>query len=120
MEHDALKSAYVAVVFNPVLHRLLTFPSECPDANEPPSLPEHSFLVAVPVIAAVNGHCFAGGMALAMACDYRVMTDGSKRNAWMCMNEVRQPQWLIYESIMHSSPCGGDRSISELSFPPHW
>ena len=43
---------------------------------------------AVPIIAAVNGHSFAGGMVLAMACDYRVMTDGSKRNAWMCMNEV--------------------------------
>jgi Delta3-Delta2-enoyl-CoA isomerase len=43
---------------------------------------------SVPTIAAVNGHCFAGGFILAMACDYRVMTDGSKRNAWMCMNEV--------------------------------
>lgn len=28
-------------------------------------------------------------MILALSCDYRVMTDGSKRNAWMCMNEVR-------------------------------
>jgi enoyl-CoA hydratase/carnithine racemase len=26
---------------------------------------------------------------LALCCDYRVMTDGSKRKAWMCMNEVR-------------------------------
>jgi enoyl-CoA hydratase/carnithine racemase len=25
---------------------------------------------------------------IALACDYRVMTDGAKRNAWMCMNEV--------------------------------
>jgi Delta3-Delta2-enoyl-CoA isomerase len=25
---------------------------------------------------------------LALACDYRVMTDGAKRTAWMCMNEV--------------------------------
>jgi enoyl-CoA hydratase/carnithine racemase len=25
---------------------------------------------------------------LSLACDYRVMTDGAKRNAWMCMNEV--------------------------------
>ena len=25
---------------------------------------------------------------LSLACDYRVMTDGSKRNAWLCMNEV--------------------------------
>ena len=28
---------------------------------------------------------------LALCCDYRVMTDGEKRNAWMCMNEVRAP-----------------------------
>ena len=42
----------------------------------------------VPTIAAINGHCFAGGFALALLCDYRIMTDGSQRNAWMCMNEV--------------------------------
>ena len=42
----------------------------------------------VPVIAAINGHIFAGGMVLALSCDYRIMTDGSKRNAWMSMNEV--------------------------------
>ncbi|KAH7906848.1 ClpP/crotonase-like domain-containing protein [Hygrophoropsis aurantiaca] len=53
---------------NPLLARLLTFP--------------------IPVIAAVNGHAFAAGMILALACDYRVMTDGSARRAWMCMNEV--------------------------------
>ncbi|KAJ2916582.1 hypothetical protein MD484_g3816, partial [Candolleomyces efflorescens] len=54
--------------FNPFLARLLTFP--------------------IPTIAAINGHSFAGGMMLALACDYRVMTDGTKRNAWLCMNEV--------------------------------
>lgn len=26
---------------------------------------------------------------LSLVCDYRVMTDGSSRNAWLCMNEVR-------------------------------
>ena len=36
----------------------------------------------------MNGHTFAGGMCLALACDYRIMIDGSKRNAWMSMNEV--------------------------------
>ena len=25
---------------------------------------------------------------MALACDYRVVTDGSKRNVWLCMNEV--------------------------------
>lgn len=42
----------------------------------------------VPTIAAINGHCFAGGFMLALCCDYRVMTDGSRRRAWLCMNEV--------------------------------
>jgi len=54
--------------FNLMMKRLLTFP--------------------IPTVAAINGHCFAGGMMLALCCDYRVMTDGEKRNAWMCMNEI--------------------------------
>ena len=44
--------------------------------------------LTVPTVAAINGHCFAAGAITALACDYRVMTDGAKRNAWMCMNEV--------------------------------
>jgi len=54
--------------FNPLIARLLTFP--------------------IPTIAAINGHCFAAGIILCLACDYRIMTDGSKRNAWLCMNEI--------------------------------
>ncbi|KAE9408376.1 ClpP/crotonase [Gymnopus androsaceus JB14] len=57
-----------APTFDPLLERLLTVP--------------------IPTIAAINGHCFAGGFMLSMACDYRVMTDGSKRRAWLSMNEV--------------------------------
>jgi len=59
---------FFPVTFNPLLTRLLTFP--------------------IPTIAAINGHCFAAGFMLSLACDYRVMTDGSKRNVWLCMNEV--------------------------------
>jgi len=51
--------------FVPILLRLLTYP--------------------VPTIAALNGHTFAAGFMLALACDYRVMTSGK---AWACMNEV--------------------------------
>jgi len=39
----------------------------------------------MPIIAAINGHCFAGAFVLALTCDYRVMTSG---RAWCCMNEV--------------------------------
>lgn len=55
--------------------------------------------IPVPTIAALNGHCFAGGMMLSVCCDYRVMTDGSKRNAWMCMNEVRIPRVLYPQPL---------------------
>ncbi|TFK49901.1 ClpP/crotonase [Heliocybe sulcata] len=61
-------SNFFANSFDPLLKRILLFP--------------------IPTIAAINGHCFAGGMMLSLACDYRVMTDASKRNAWMSMNEV--------------------------------
>lgn len=53
-------------VFNPVIKRLFTFP--------------------IPTIAALNGHTFAAGFLIALACDYRVMTTGK---AWACMNEVQ-------------------------------
>lgn len=38
-----------------------------------------------PIIAAINGHAFAGGLLLSMACDYRVMSDGV---GLLCMPEV--------------------------------
>ncbi|KAH8822818.1 ClpP/crotonase-like domain-containing protein [Flagelloscypha sp. PMI_526] len=60
---------FFPTTFNPLLARLLTFP--------------------LPTIAAINGHAFAGGCMLSLACDYRIMVDGLKRRAWMCMNEVQ-------------------------------
>ncbi|KAF9503722.1 hypothetical protein BS47DRAFT_1402137 [Hydnum rufescens UP504] len=39
----------------------------------------------MPVIAAINGHCFAAAFGVALMCDYRVMTSG---RAWCCMNEA--------------------------------
>lgn len=52
-------------MFDPLKERLLTFP--------------------LITIAAVKGHCFAGGMLLALCCDYRLVTSG--RGLWS-MNEV--------------------------------
>ncbi|RXK42536.1 enoyl-CoA hydratase/isomerase [Tremella mesenterica] len=52
-------------IFDPVMWRLLTFP--------------------LITIAAITGHAFAGGMILALCCDYRVMTSGK---GLLCMNEI--------------------------------
>ncbi|KAI9512998.1 ClpP/crotonase-like domain-containing protein [Russula earlei] len=60
--------SWLQATFDPLLLQLLTFP--------------------IPTVAAINGHSFAAGAILALVCDFRVMTDGAKRNAWMCMNEV--------------------------------
>lgn len=68
LENARLDPNFFPETFNPLLARLLLFP--------------------IPTIAAINGHCYAGGFMLSLACDYRVMTDGTKRNAWLCMNEV--------------------------------
>jgi len=38
-----------------------------------------------PTVAAINGHCFAGGMMLALAHDYRIQ---GRTRGYMCMNEV--------------------------------
>ena len=51
--------------FYSLLARLMTFP--------------------VPTVACVNGHAFAGGLLLALACDYRVMRSDK---GLACMNEV--------------------------------
>ncbi|XP_078606794.1 uncharacterized protein LOC144879327 [Branchiostoma floridae x Branchiostoma japonicum] len=39
----------------------------------------------IPTIAAINGHCFAGGALLAVCHDYRVMRS---KQGWFCMPEV--------------------------------
>eukprot|EP00922_Rhytidocystis_sp_ex-Travisia-forbesii_P069167 GHVS01103191.1.p1 GENE.GHVS01103191.1~~GHVS01103191.1.p1 ORF type:complete len:258 (+),score=40.68 GHVS01103191.1:128-901(+) len=53
------------LTFHKLLLRLLTFP--------------------MPTVAAINGHAFAGGAMLCLACDYRVMNSDK---GFLCVNEV--------------------------------
>ncbi len=43
------------------------------------------FTLPKPLVAAINGHCVAGGFMLASACDQRVMVDGKAR---ISLNEI--------------------------------
>jgi len=42
-------------------------------------------LAPIPTVAAVNGHAFAAGAFLALACDYRIMRED---RGWICVSEV--------------------------------
>ncbi|KAI6099697.1 ClpP/crotonase-like domain-containing protein [Pisolithus sp. B1] len=85
-EYESVKGnpIFFTETANPLFARLLTFP--------------------IPTIAAINGHCFAAAMILALSCDYRIMTDGSRRHAWMCMNEIHfgAPWPLSFAAILNT------------------
>lgn len=57
---------FLDLEFLPLLGRLLIFP--------------------IPTIALINGHCYAGGLLLALSHDYRV---GQAGNGFYCMNEIK-------------------------------
>lgn len=48
-------------------------------------LRERTLCFPMVTIAAINGHCFAGGLIVALLHDYRVMQTGK---GWVCLNEV--------------------------------
>ncbi|KAG1882222.1 ClpP/crotonase-like domain-containing protein [Suillus subluteus] len=85
-DYEAVKGnlSFLNETVNPLFARLLTYP--------------------IPTIAAINGHAFAAGMMLSLVCDYRVMTDGSRRRAWMCMNEIHfGARWpLSFTAILNA------------------
>ena len=42
-------------------------------------------LLPIPTVAALNGHAFAAGAFIALACDYRLMRED---RGWFCISEV--------------------------------
>eukprot|EP01065_Artemidia_motanka_P025480 TRINITY_DN30475_c0_g1_i1.p1 TRINITY_DN30475_c0_g1~~TRINITY_DN30475_c0_g1_i1.p1 ORF type:complete len:265 (+),score=100.25 TRINITY_DN30475_c0_g1_i1:64-795(+) len=66
MQEHSDRAGEVPLVYEALMGRLLTLP--------------------VVTVAAVNGHAYAGGFMLALACDYRVAQTTNRAN--FCMNEV--------------------------------
>jgi len=66
-----------------VVEELQTQQDFIPNALDP--LAKRLLSFPIPIVCALNGHTFAAGLAVALACDYRVMK-GSR--AWCCLNEV--------------------------------
>eukprot|EP01084_Bolivina_argentea_P027585 51265_1 len=64
--NDAKLRSRLISGFMKIVNRLLIFP--------------------MPTISAINGHCYAGGVMLAMACDWRIMINNCGH---ICLSEVK-------------------------------
>ena len=82
---------FLDLEFLPLLGRILVFP--------------------IPTIALINGHCYAGGLLLALAHDYRI---GQSKSGYYCMNEVKigLPIHPSMMALLHAKICK-DRIIRD-------
>jgi enoyl-CoA hydratase/carnithine racemase len=64
-----------------------------------------------PVIAALNGHTIAGGCMLALACDRRLMAEGSGK---ISLNEVTFGATVFAGSVEMLRACVGQRHAEEI------
>ena len=73
------------------------------------------FTCKKPVVAAINGHCTAGGFIVAMGCDYRIVTDNPK--AKMGMTETKIGLSLtIAEMELVRSGCNSDKTVRDIMY----
>ena len=73
------------------------------------------FTLKKPVIAAINGHCTAGGFIIAMGCDYRIATDNPKPK--MGMTEIKIGFGLtIAEMELMRFGLNSDRDLCDVMF----
>lgn len=69
------------------------------------------FLFPKPVVAAVNGHCTAGGCILALACDRRIMVD---EGAKIGLNEVTFGSSIFASSVAMLAHTVGARRAEQV------
>jgi enoyl-CoA hydratase/carnithine racemase len=70
----------------------------------------------VPTVAAINGHCFAAGFIISLACDYRIMRSDNTRNAWMSMNEVHfGAPWPLSFAALFRAKVGDARTLRSIA-----
>lgn len=73
------------------------------------------FTCKKPVIAAINGHCTAGGFIIAMGCDYRIAAENPK--AKMGMTETKIGLSLtIAEMELVRSGLNSDRLVRDIMY----
>jgi enoyl-CoA hydratase/carnithine racemase len=73
------------------------------------------FTCKKPVIAAINGHCTAGGFILSMGCDYRIAADNPK--AKMGMTEIKIGLSLtIAEMELVRSGLNSDKLLRDVMY----
>ncbi len=71
------------------------------------------FTLPIPTAAAISGHAVAGGMILALTCDYRI-ADNPK--AKLGLNEIKLGVPIPYLTDLMLRHLAGDRLASEINF----